>query len=368
MHLEKNVLLIGGKLLLSLVLGVMGAFCFAGTVVYVSNADSQDISVFRLNESAGHGTLLQTIAVGGAVMPMALSPDKTLLYAAVRSTPYRVVVFSIDQLTGALTQRGSAKLSDSMANISIDPDGRYLLAASYGGNKISVGLLDERGIPTSTAQVLATGINPHQITADPENKFVYVSLLGDDQLAYYAFNKTVGALKLMAKPALTLPAGSGPRYFVFAPRSPFLYVLNELSGNVNVFQRDMDTGKAVLLETHSLLPAGAALKPWAADIHLTPDGQFLYASERSSNTLSGFKVNKQNGRLSLIKHWTTESQPRAFNISPNGRFLVVVGQTSNQMTVYLINPVTGELKPVDRKSVGMNPGWVEVISLPEIEQ
>lgn len=346
-------------------LSVLTSWCAAATFVYVANADSQDISVFQLHEKTGHVTQVQTFAVGGMVMPMALARDKNQLYAAIRSEPYKIDILNIDRATGRLALRGSASLVDSMANISLDRSGGYLFAASYSGNKISVNALDEKGIPKTPAQVFATGTRPHQITADPTNQFVYLSLLGEGRLDYFRFDALNAKLQPINKPAATLPAGSGPRHFVFSGQGKFLYVLDELKANLHVLKRDIATGKMTLLESHGLLPAESIVKPWAADIHLTPNGKFLYATERTSSNLSGFKVDQKQGTLTAIGSWNSESQPRAFAISPDGRYLTAVGQKSNHMTVYAINTTTGELLPVERVATGANPNWVEIISLPD---
>jgi 6-phosphogluconolactonase len=346
----------------------------ATTIIYVANADSQDISVFHLDEKSGLTTLLQTLDVGGMVMPMALARNKNQshkkplkknrLYAAIRSQPYRVVVLAIDNTTGHLTLDGSAPLVDNMANISLDSDGRYFFAASYAGNKISINALDENGIPLSSAQVLTVGAHPHQITADPADQFVYVSLLGEDRLDYFRFDTATAKPPSDIAPVAILPPGSGPRHFVFSPQGHFLYLLDELGANLHVFKRDTKSGKTVMLESHGLLPKNSAITPWAADIHMTSNGKFLYVTERTTNSLSGFNVNEKTGKLKLIGSWDTEGQPRAFAISPSGRYLAVVGQKSHQMTVYAINAATGELLTVNRTATGANPGWVEIISLP----
>jgi 6-phosphogluconolactonase len=346
-----------------LILSISGVGCYAGTIIYIANTDSQDISVFSLDELTQKTKLLQTYPVGGAVMPLALSADKHLLYAAIRSEPYRVVVSAIDPATGKLSPHGSAALVDSMANIALDPGGRYLFAASYGGNKISMSRLDSNGIPETETQVLATGAHPHQITADPANHFIYVSLLGADRLGYFRMNSTTEKLQQMSKPAITFDSGSGPRHFVFSATGKFIYLLDELHANLHVLKRNIETGTASLLESHALLPEDWQHKAWAADIHMTPNGKFLYASERNSNSVSGFSI-KPDGRLSVIGRWDTELQPRAFGISPDGNFLAAVGQKSHGMSLYSIHPDTGELKQVDRQPTGKNPGWVEMVSLP----
>jgi 6-phosphogluconolactonase len=117
------------------------------------------------------------------------------------------------------------------------------------------------------------------------------------------------------------------------------------------------------LAAASALPPGFAGKPWAADIHVSPDGRFLYASERTSSTLSGFAIDTASGRLTPIGHWPTETQPRGFAIDPGGRYLLSVGQLSNSLTAYAIDAASGALAPLNRYPIGANPNWVEIVEL-----
>ena len=110
--------------------------------------------------------------------------------------------------------------------------------------------------------------------------------------------------------------------------------------------------------------ASAGGAPWAADLHLTPDGKFLYASERRSSTLATYKVDAASGRLELIGHVPTEKTPRGFAIDPSGRYLVAAGQDSNGVTVYAIDAASGALSQRARLPLGKNPNWVEIVELP----
>lgn len=335
----------------------------AATVVYVANSESKDISVFSLNRD-GQLIALQTMPVGGTVMPMAISADKAMLYAALRSKPYSVVALRIDPKSGQLSEHGSAPLPESMANISLDRSGKFLFAASYGGNQVSVSPLDENRVPLAATQILPTPPMAHQITAQADNKIVYASSLGGDQLLSFSFDPVKGSLTPGSEPALSLPAKSGPRHFVFSKDNRFIYLLDELDGRLHVLQRASTTPQLKLLQTTSVIPAQFAGTPAAADLHLTPDGRFLYASERGSNTLSGFRVDARTGELSLIGSWPTETQPRGFNLSPDGNFLLAVGQKSHQLSAYRIDPQSGQLTLLAQYATGKNPNWVEVIELP----
>jgi 6-phosphogluconolactonase len=95
---------------------------------------------------------------------------------------------------------------------------------------------------------------------------------------------------------------------------------------------------------------------------VTPDGKFLYASERTTSTLAAFSVDAKTGMLTAIDSYPTEKQPRAFNIDPTARYLLSVGQLSNSMTSYAIDKATGKLSKLKEYPVGKNPNWVEVVS------
>jgi 6-phosphogluconolactonase len=347
-------------LMLMLMLAGASITSHAKTIIYTANTDAKTISVFQLDNETPSIHLLQTLSVEGAVMPMAVRNNR--LYAALRSAPYGLAVLHINPVTGFLHQRTTLPLVDNMANISLDPQGRYLFAASYAGHSISVQPLDDQGLAAGPVAVLATGHNPHQITLDPAGQFVLVSLLGEDRLESFAWNanaKPADAL-LRRQPALAVQnaAGSGARHFVFSAAGDRVYLLNELSAQLQVFARDIHCGRMSLIATHTLLPSG--VKPWAADIHLTPNGKWLYVSERTSSKIYGFSVD-QAGALELLNSWPTEAQPRAFAISPKGNYLAVVGQLSNHLSLYAIHQQTGELSLRERIATGANPSWVEII-------
>ncbi|WP_321919417.1 lactonase family protein [Paraburkholderia tropica] len=345
------------------VLGVAGAVAaHAATFVYVSNADSQNISVFRVDESAGTLAAVETVPVGGTVMPMTLSPDHRRLYAGLRSQPYRVVSFAINPLNGRLAELGRAPLAESMAYLSTDATGRYLLSASYGGNQLAVNRIGENGVAGEVQQTIKTGPMAHAIRTSADNRYAFASVLGSDAWLRLRFDATTGQLTEDAAPAYALPEKSGPRHFVFSSDSRFVYLIDELDGKLHVlaFDRAHDTVKPI--QTVSILPADFhGDKPWGADLHLTPDGQFLYTSERMSSTLGAYRVDRATGKLARIGTYATQKQPRGFNIDPSGRWLFAVGQLSTQMSVYRIDAKTGALEETGQVPVGKGANWVEVV-------
>jgi 6-phosphogluconolactonase len=334
-------------------------------VVYVSNADSQEISVLQLNAADGRVSPIESVTVGGRVTPLAISPDRRFLYAGLRSVPYSVRVFAIDSACGTLIPMQTAPLADNMAYLSIDRRGRFLFGASYSGSRISVNAIGSNGeVDATPLAVIPTGKNAHAVATDRSNRFLFVTCLGDDEILEYRFDETNGAVTPNEPPAISTQEGAGPRHFAFHPTSPFMFCLNELDGTVNTYRLE-DSGTLTPLASASVRPDDITGKPWAADIHLTPDGRFLYTSERTSSTLAAFSVDRDSGALMAVGHYTTERQPRSFAIDPGSAYLLAAGEKSNGLSVYAIDQQSGALRAVSRLSVGKDPNWVEIIDVPK---
>ena len=328
--------------------------------VYVSNADSGDISVLHM---AAHGELqLQnTVTVGGNLMPMAISPSQHMLYAARRSDPMAVVCLAIDPQSRDLQRVGESPLPASMAYVGTDSTGRFLLAASYPGHQLTVSPVQPDGTVGAVQQVVATGPNAHAIVASPCNRYVLATSLGSGELMVYAFHAETGRLT----PASTwyARAGAGPRHFRFDPAGRFVYLLNELDGTVDVLAWEAQQGRLTRVQSSvDILPPGFTGNPWAADLHLTPDGRHLYTSERTSSTLAHFAVDAITGHVTRRGHTAVEAQPRGFAIDPTGRYLLVVGQMSHHLSCFELDPDTGQLRLQQRLAVGQGPNWVEILA------
>lgn len=336
----------------------------AATFVYVANADSQDISVLELDRSQGALKPLATVAVGGSVMPMAVSPDKRFLYAALRSQPFRVTSFAIDGANGQLRKLGEAPLADSMANIDVDATGRWLFAASYPGHKITVNDIGKDGSVGAVQQLIRTEPNAHAIHADANNRFVLASSLGGDNLSIWRFDADKGQLAPSDPPLVSTAPKSGARHFVWDKAQRFLYLVNEVDASLYVYAWDGARGTLRELQRSTTLPAGFTGKPWAADLHLTPDGRYLYASERTSSTISAYRVDPATGLLQPLGQTATEKTPRGFAIDSTGRFLLAAGQDSNSVSVHAIDAASGALGAPQRVPVGKNPNWIEIVDLP----
>ena len=351
-------------LCLAIMTTLLQACAGPSTFAYVANADSREISVLKLDRALGTLQTVQTMALSGVVMPLAISADKTRLYASLRSEPFGVASFSINPANGELTPQATAPLPDSMANIALDRSGRWLFGASYGGHKLSVSPIATDGAPAAATQVLATGKNAHAAVPDASNRFLFVPTLGSDQVMQWRFDAATGQLSPNTPAALATRPGAGARHLVLHPNGRHAYLLNELDAGIDLLDLDADAGTLAFRQSWSTLPPGFIGKPWAADLHLSPDGRYLVTSERTSSTLAIWAVQADSGALTLMGHQATEQQPRSFQIDPSGQWLVAVGQMSNTAALYRIHTATGQLALQSRAAVGKNPNWVEIIDLP----
>jgi 6-phosphogluconolactonase len=216
----------------------------------------------------------------------------------------------------------------------------------------------------AATQVLATGKNAHAAVPSPDNRFVFFTNLGSDQVMQLRFDAATGLLSPNTPPTMAGRPGAGARHLVFHPNGRDAYLLNELDASVDLLGYNAASGTLSFRKSWSTLPAGFTGKPWAADLHLTPDGRFLYTSERTSSTLAMWAVDAASGELTLIGHEATEKQPRGFQIDPSGRWLLAAGQVSNALTAYRIDAATGKLSRQSQLPMGKGPNWVEIIDLP----
>jgi 6-phosphogluconolactonase len=341
----------------------------AATFVYVGNAESNEIYVLQLDPRNGDLALVEKAPIPGIEKPgistpMSVSPDRRVLYVGTRGEPKIAAGFAIDQSTGKLKHIASGPLADSLAYIAVDRSGRFLLGASYPGHKVTVNPIGSPGAVQPPHQVLNNYPNAHAILADAANRYVLVPTLGNDRVNQFAFDAATGRLTPTTSPAAEVRPKAGPRHLVYHPNGKIVYVVGELDGAVYVFDYNAATGNLTSKQTVSALPGDFVGKPSAADLHITPDARFLYASERTSSTLAGFSVDPTKGTLTPIGSVPTEQQPRGFNIDSSGRYLLAVGQRSHAMSSYAIDPTSGKLSKLKEYPMGKNPNWVEIVDLP----
>jgi 6-phosphogluconolactonase len=338
------------------------------TFVYVSNAGTKDIYVLGMDRDTGELTMIEKAPVPGAEktslvsLPMALAPNKRYIYAQLRSEPYPVSTFSIDHTTGKLTHLGVTPLVDQMAYINVDKTGKYLLSASYVGAKVAVYPIDARSIVEDKAtQIIDTKPKAHCVFIDASNKYVYVPVLGADHVMQFRLDAGTGMLTPNDPPTIATKAGAGPRHFTIHPNGKWGYLITETTATIGTYSIDKDKGTLTELAFVDTGDYDQKESAFASDIHVTPNGKFLYGAVRTTSMLHGYEIDPEKGTLTGIGKWPTEKTPRGFKIDPRGKFLLAVGLDSASLTVHAIDQKSGELKNAKQYPMGKQPNWVEIV-------
>ena len=339
------------------------------TVVYVSNAGDPSISILSLNRANGDIDLIEKMPIPGAdkpsptSMPLALSPNRRFLYAALRSEPFTVASLAIDPESGKLKHLGSAPLDASMAYTTVDRTGRWLLAASYPGGRLTVNPIGEEGqVKAPPNQIVTDRPKAHCVVVDSSNRYVYSAVLAQDLILQLKFDPAAGKVSPNSPGEIATKTGAGPRHLALHPSGRFLYLITETTATIGAYAVDKANGTLKQLQFVDMLASAPKEPPAAADLHVTPDGRFLYGSERRTSTLVGYRIDQDKGTLSLAARSATETTPRGFGIEPRGKFLLSVGLDSHNMTVYAIRP-NGSLDPVKQHGMGKMPNWIEFVDL-----
>ena len=335
-------------------------------LAYVSCADERAIVSFAMDRATGDLTRRATTPVPGPAgpsmsMPLALSPDRRTLYAAVRLAPFPCSAFAIDPPTGALTHLGATDLPEAMAYILVEPSGQNLIAASYPGAIVTSNAIAANGAVTGPArQIIDTPLRAHAIITDAAGRCAYVPCLGGDVVLQLAIDPPTGRMTQVGR--MPTPAGSGPRHMRFAPSGRHAYVVGELDARVIACTVD-EAGGLTAFQTQPMLPPDIAIpagaRIMAADIQITPDGRFLYATERMTNIIAAWSLSPTTGAMTAIGQLPSEPGPRAIAIDPGGNFLLCAGQATGAVGTYAVNQATGALTRIATTQTGANANWIE---------
>lgn len=293
---------------------------------------------------------MENSAVGPSFL--AFPPDSTLLYgfggADDRTAWLRSFRVGSDRRTLTAVDSIPAGLSDFCHAATLN-GGRIVAYACYPEGKLAYAPVDSEGrfgkptiIDHNTQQTAAQGkkAHAHQIRQDPAGKSVYATDLGLDRVFIYEVRN--GAL--VKNGEIATAEGAGPRHVDFHPSGNFMALVNELNSTVAVYARDGQGRYTQEIQVIPTYEAGYEGRKSAADIHYSPDGRFLYVSERGFNGVVAYAVDGVSGMLTRIGAVTEGIEwPRNFGIDPTGRWLLVANERGNSIVVYAIDPETGAL-------------------------
>jgi len=330
---------------------------FVGT--YTKGA-SKGIYTYRYNTSSGHLTSLGLAAESVNPSFLAVDPSHRFLYAVNEVQDYKgeksgaVTAFAIDRKTGKLSRLNEvASRGEDPCYISLDKTGKYVLVANYTSGNIAVFPVHNDGtLGEASAFVQHHGSGPnhehqegphaHWIETTADNRYAVVADLGLDKLLIYRFDATNGSLTPNNPPAADLPPGSGPRHVAFSPNNKFTYSVNELKSTVTAFSFNAAQGTLEPFQTVCTLPKDFSGENDTAEIHIQPNGKFLYASNRGHESIAVFSIDQKTGRLNLVHTFSTQGKtPRNFELDPTGSHLLVANEDPGDIVVFKLDAANG---------------------------
>lgn len=334
-------------------------FLLVGTY---TSAGSEGVYVYDFNTANGE-TKLRDVAKISNPSYLAISPNGKNVFAVSevaneKSKGGKIVSFAFDKATGKLTEINKQPSNGSNpCYVTADKSGKWVITGNYSSGTLAVLPVSASGTLDSAVATIAqqgSSVNTdrqneshvHATVLSPDEKYLYVPDLGTDKIMVYRFNKQTGSLTPAVTPFVMTKPGSGPRHFTFHPNKKYAYLVEELTGGISAYRYNKKNGDLALLQNISTLPPDFMGYPGSADIRVSPDGKFLYASNRgASNTIAIFSINKKSGGLVAIGHQPVLGKtPRNFNFDPGGNFLLVANQDSNEIVLFNINKQTGLLK------------------------
>ena len=303
-----------------------------------------------------------------------ISDDGQYLYSVLESqlpTHGKVAAFTVDSISGNLSFLGSQDSGGrNPAHLSLHPSGTYLVNSNYTDAGISVFAINADGSLNPHHQLLRfkdssiikgrqNAAHLHSTNFSPDGKFLFGQDLGADKIR--AFKVALdNKLPLESSAAIAMKPGSGPRHFTFHPNGKFGYGISELSGKVTAYQYADDN--LIFLEDYTSYATTQEIYR-AADIHISPDGKFLYASNRGpeEDSVAIFSINQNTGKLSLVGHEPTYGiHPRNFCISPSGQYVLLANQFSGNVVVFKRNTETGTLTKIPQEIQMDNPSSLQM--------
>jgi 6-phosphogluconolactonase len=337
---------------------------------------NEGISVYRFNAADGNTTFVSNVKTDNPSY-LAISNNGKYLYSANEASKVRTgfaSAFSFDKKSGVLRQLNQQSvLGNGPCYISIDKANKWLITANYSSGSVSVLNLKKNGALDTVNQLFqhsGSSINKqrqkephaHMAVFSPDEKLVFTTDLGTDKINVYNFKSTskVMPLTVAADSVIFSTAGNGPRHIAFHTTKKLLYVVNELSGTIDVFDYKIGSQSIQTISTDT----ATRLDKGSADIHLSPDGKFLYATNRGNyNNIVIYRVDAINGTLQFIGLEPTQGKtPRNFIIDPTGNFLLVANQNTNNVIIFKRDILTGLLSYANQFETG-NPTCLKLLAI-----
>ena len=370
-----SAILCGCTLFAMIVIAQPGGHQFLLVSGYTKALPDKGIEVYDFNLQTGE--LKSHSVAGGIENPsyLAVSRNGKYVYAVSEKNKGTVVAYRFDQTSGKLDSINQSSAGGrGPCYVSTDDAATHIFIANYSDGSLSAIKLNSDGsLDTTAIQTIQhsgssinkdnqSGPHVHSMVPSPDNRYVLCADLGIDRVYTYRFDAKSGSPLSEASPAYAdVKPGSGPRHICFHPNKKYVYVVNELNGSVDAFS--YSEGKLQHKQTITMLPEGYNGIIEAADIHISPDGKFLYASNREErNEIVIYSIRKEGTLRFAGRQSVMGAAPRNFVIDPSGKFVLVANQNSNEVIVFRRNAVTGLLKFTGKKISAASPSCLKFIT------
>ncbi len=350
-------------------------------LVFISAfADGDDAAIHAFQLDRQSGVLKPLQRTTGVEHPffLALSRNGKFLYS-IHAKQFggaeseQVAAYEVVRRTGQLKllNRQSAR-GTAACSLAVDATGRTVLVANYSSGNIAAFPVGEDGMLGAAAtfiQHAGSSVNParqkephaHCIVVSPDNRFVFVADLGLDQVLGYRLDATAAKLSPNRQPFVRTPPGAGPRHLTFHPNGKHVYVINELNNSVTLFDYEADSGTLLERQTLSTLPKDFDGTSHCADLKITPNGRFLYGTNRGHDSIAAYRLG-DDGRLTLIAIEPSLGKgPQNLAIPPDGELLLCANMPGNNGAVFRIDPQTGRLTAVGSPVAIPGPSCIMVL-------
>jgi len=339
----------------------------SGTLVYIGTytrtGKSKGIYCYRMDQATGRLAFVD--ATTGINNPsfLAIHPNGQYLYSVSEITEHdgrrtgTILSYAIDRASGKLKQLNVQPTQGTgPCYVSVEKTGRYALVANYQSGSAAIFKIQldgSLGAASDSRQHEGSSINKdrqagphaHCIIPDPTNKFAFVNDLGADKVIVYRLDLKAGKLVPNDVPTTSVKPGFGPRHLDFHPNGKLVVVIHELGNMITSYAYDSNKGSLKEIQTVPTLPADWNGSNTTADIHISPDGKFVYGSNRGHDSLVIYAIDGASGKLTYVGHQSTGGKtPRNFAIDPSGAFLYAENQDSDTIHTFRIDRATGKLK------------------------
>lgn len=350
-------------------------YLFAGTY---TSGKSEGIYVFRFDAKTGKVVPTDTLRNIDNPSYLVVSGNGNFVYAVSEnggSKPGMINALAFNQKTGKLRLLNSKpSKGDYPCYITVSKDNKWVMAGNYGGGNLVAYATAEDGSLTDRFQVIAhtgmgvdknrqEGPHVHATIFTPDEKYLLVPDLGIDKIMAYRFDPASSGnpLQAAAKPFTGIPAGHGPRHLAFHPTGKWVYLMEEMAGAVSAWKYSKGALEPVQ-EIDAHVP-GYAGDRGSADIHVSPDGRYLYASNRgNANNLAIFSIDPGNGKLTSSGFQDVAGKtPRNFIIEPGGNYILVANQGSDNIRIFRRDKATGLLTLTDNSIDIGNPVCLQLL-------